>query len=87
MAISKKINLVVNGGLEIKIDNAYGKISKIAGNKNSIEFFVNWKKDMNSDVFKSVRYDFVPNLEGKNFIAQAYEHLKSLPEFAGATDC
>ncbi len=23
----------------------------------------------------------------KNFIAQAYEHLKTLPEFAGATDC
>jgi len=23
----------------------------------------------------------------KNFIAQAYEHLKTLPEFSGATDC
>ena len=22
-----------------------------------------------------------------NFIAQAYVHLKTLPEFAGATDC
>jgi hypothetical protein len=32
-------------------------------------------------------YSFAPDLNGKNFIAQAYEHLKTLPEFAGATDC
>jgi hypothetical protein len=33
------------------------------------------------------RFVFVPNLNGENFIAQAYQHLKILPEFAGATDC
>ena len=27
------------------------------------------------------------NLIGNNPIAQAYQHLKTLPEFAGATDC
>lgn len=31
--------------------------------------------------------NFKINLEGKNFIAQAYDHLKTLPEFAGAEDC
>jgi hypothetical protein len=30
---------------------------------------------------------FFPSLEGNNFIAQAYEHLKTLPEFEGAEDC
>jgi hypothetical protein len=30
---------------------------------------------------------FTHNLAGKNFIAQAYDHMKTLPEFAGATDC
>jgi hypothetical protein len=30
---------------------------------------------------------FKINLNGKNFIAQAYDHLKTLPEFAGAIDC
>lgn len=32
-------------------------------------------------------YNFSPDLEGPNFIAQAYEHLKTLPEFEGAVDC
>ena len=32
---------------------------------------------------KACAYD----LDGPNPIAQAYIHLKSMPEFAGATDC
>lgn len=32
-------------------------------------------------------YGFLPKMEGVNFIAQAYEHLKTLPEFADAMDC
>jgi hypothetical protein len=32
-------------------------------------------------------YDFAPDIEGPNFIAQAYAHLKTLPEFSGAVDC
>jgi hypothetical protein len=33
------------------------------------------------------RQNFKINLDGKNFIAQAYDHLKTLPEFADAIDC
>ena len=40
-----------------------------------------------ADAIKHEQFNFVPNLEGQNFIAQAYEHLKTLPEFAGAEDC
>jgi hypothetical protein len=32
-------------------------------------------------------YPFTVDLEGPNFIKQAYEHLKTLPEFEGAEDC
>lgn len=32
-------------------------------------------------------YSFEPDLEGPNFIKQAYAHLKGLAEFAGAEDC
>lgn len=31
-------------------------------------------------------YKFVPEMNNENFFAQAYMHLKSLPEFAGAID-
>lgn len=34
---------------------------------------------------KKFNYCFVPNMDGGNFIAQAYAHLKTLPEFAGAS--
>jgi hypothetical protein len=30
---------------------------------------------------------FVPDLDGQNFIAQAYVHFKALPQFANAVDC
>ncbi len=32
-------------------------------------------------------YDFDYNPEGENAVKQAYEHLKTLPEFEGAVDC
>jgi hypothetical protein len=32
-------------------------------------------------------YSFVPDMNGANFIAQAYEALKKEPEFADAVDC
>ena len=65
--------------------DAYWKITSINGNKYglivSVDAFVN-------DVFSERKTSsFVPVLDGQNFIRQAYEHLKTLPEFAGATDC
>ena len=41
----------------------------------------------NNESAQMQRKDFKINLDGKNFIAQAYDHLKTLPEFAGAEDC
>jgi hypothetical protein len=37
--------------------------------------------------FSDAAYEAVYDLQGQNPIAQAYAHLKTLPEFAGATDC
>lgn len=87
MALIKSINFFVNGGIEVKVENAYLQISKISGNKNKIEFFVECKRNKDTTTFKTEVYDFQPSPDGKNFIAQAYEHLKTLPEYAGAIDC
>jgi hypothetical protein len=35
----------------------------------------------------SKTYTFAPDMNGPNFIKQAYEYLKTLPEFADAVDC
>ena len=66
-----------------KID-CYVKVNQVNGTKNSVVaeviFFV-------ENVSKIKNYSFTPNMNGENFIKQAYLHLKTLPEFAGAQDC
>lgn len=87
MALSKDVNFFVNGSIDVKVEKAYLQVSKISGNKDKIEFFVEFKQSKDITTFKTEVHDFQPSLDGKNFIAQAYEHLKTLPEYAGATDC
>ena len=55
------------------------------GNKAQVRAVVSFTKDDKRVGEKE--YFYVPNMDGSNFIKQAYEHLKALPEFAGATDC
>ena len=76
-----------NGQLEIP--DAYWRVEKIEASKTESCFFVsvNKKTDNLVRLIEQKRYAFTVDLNGKNFIAQAYEHLKTLPEFAGAVDC
>jgi hypothetical protein len=46
-----------------------------------------YKQNNGSPFFAESQYSCVYNIEGNNPIAQAYEDLKKLPEFAGAQDC
>jgi hypothetical protein len=40
----------------------------------------------NEDFTQTQTKEFPINLDGPNFIKQAYEHIKTLPEFAGSVD-
>jgi hypothetical protein len=76
-----------NGALEIA--DAYWRVEQVTATKNEAVCVVTVNKK-DGDLLTQVsnkRYSFFPDLSGKNFIAQAYDHLKTLPEFAGATDC
>lgn len=65
--------------------NAYWKVTKLTGNKEQMIVEVTvFCNDVGVD--KKAEF-FTPSLTGVNFIAQAYEYLKTLPEFAGAVDC
>jgi hypothetical protein len=70
-------------------DNDYFRIEQIKiVDKDKIAFNVRGYKDNSGlpafeDCSLSCNYD----IAGKNPIAQAYGYLKTLPEFAGATDC
>lgn len=82
MALSKTFEY---RGLVVK--NGYHKVGYLSGNKESV--IVNVEKFTNDkqNIIDVENYSFVPNMNGENFIKQAYEYLKTLPEFADAQDC
>jgi hypothetical protein len=86
MALQKEVVVKQNGfdGLLI-CRNAYWKIHRLVGGKNGMHIDVQCL--VNDALYKQESYHFIPSLEGKNFIAQAYDYLKTLPEFSDATDC
>ena len=73
----------------IEVINAYHRIEYVQiVNKTSIAYHVRAYKDNSGLPFFEERilqsnYD----LKGDNPIAQAYNHLKTLPEYADAIDC
>jgi hypothetical protein len=69
--------------------NAYVRVEGIRiTNKTSMTFQVRFYKDSNTEVpFSDKEYGCAYDLNGANAMRQAYEHLKTLEEFAGAQDC
>ena len=87
MALKKQITLKSNFGDEVTFNNAYIKVQNMMGNKTQMRVDVSVLKDVNGIVLERKIYLITPDLGGKNFIAQAYDYMKTLPEWAGATDC
>jgi len=66
---------------------AYVKVIGVTGNKSLVQCDIKYlKDDADGETIKSGSFEFTPSMDGGNFIKQAYEHLKTLPEFASATD-
>lgn len=55
--------------------------------KTTIKFHVRSVKNETSPHFADAEFEAAYDLNGANPLAQAYAHLKTLPEFAGAVDC
>lgn len=83
MAISKNIELS-NG---IKVDGAYIRVEHPSLTKDNMHFCIR-KYVVSNKPFFSEEYVEAPyTLEGANPFKQAYEYLKSLPEYSDAIDC
>ncbi len=67
--------------------NAYIRVDQIDLNKSGMTAMVRWQKDSSAAWFDEKRYQAPYDLAGANAISQAYNHLKTLPEFQGAADC
>lgn len=87
MALKKQMTLVSNFGDDVVFNDAYIKVENLAGDKSHIRMDVSIQKKVNEKIVDRKHFVFVPDLSGKNFIAQGYDYLKTLPEFAGAIDC
>lgn len=72
---------------ELTFEGAYWKVTKVSGDKNAIFFDVAVLTQKDGASLADRQYSYVPVLDGDNFIAQAYQHLKKLKDFEGAIDC
>lgn len=88
MALS--MNVVRNVPLagDIAVD-AYIRVESLLMTKASASAVALWRHNDGDGIsFDRTEFDFAPDLASPdNAIRQAYIHLKSMPEFAGATDC
>jgi len=87
MAFKMQITVKNNFNDDVIFNNIYTKIEMISGNKEKIRVDLIYKRQSDELIVLKQCYFFVPDLNGNNFIAQAYEHLKTLPEFSGVVDC
>ena len=64
--------------------NAYVKVETVSGTKSEVSANVSFSDGMKKFI---KTYNFAVDLDGENYIAQAYKYLKTLPEFEDANDC
>ena len=84
MALAKTV-LTVHG---LQAANAHHRVESVTlQNKETITFHVRSYAATDKPFFMESVLSCAYALDGDNPIKQAYAHLKTLPEFAGATDC
>jgi hypothetical protein len=83
--VQTSIGNIENGTQRVSF-SAYVKVTSINGNKNQLNAVVNFNGDV-QQFDKQYEVPVTVKAGSTNFIAQVYEHLKTLEEFAGAEDC
>jgi hypothetical protein len=87
MALQKTLQLVDNFGEQITILDAYIKVESVAGNKEMVSYDLAIYRVKDGQKLTTFKHEFAPEMQGGNFIEQAYLDAKKLPEHVGAKDC
>lgn len=87
MALSKTVTLKNNFGELSTFSDAYVRVEHVGSTKELSKAIVIIYKEKGGIPVSSNTYEYAHDLNGNNNIKQAYEHLKTLPEFADAVDC
>lgn len=82
MALKKTI---VFKGIDVR--DAYFKVWNFQGAKDFLQVSVSMFAVIDGEMLDSKQYSIPYVLDGENPIKQAYEYLKTLPEFENAVDC
>jgi hypothetical protein len=77
---------VIENGTQRVSFSAYVKVILISGNKSQVTANVRFAGDV-AQFTKPYQVPVSVEAGAPNFIEQVYQHLKTLPEFAGAEDC
>jgi hypothetical protein len=87
MALQTSLSLTDNFQQVINFVDCYVKVTSVLSTKeySTITYSIYKKKD--GILLQQNVINFALDFDGPNPIKQAYLHLKTLPEFAGATDC
>ena len=86
MAIQKSHKFNTDFGV-VTVAECYIKVSMVEVNKSEGMANMSFFDKPNGKLLQTKIYPVPHDLNGSNALAQAYNHLKTLPEFAGATDC
>lgn len=73
--------------MSVPVNGAYVTVITPSVDKTSMLIGVYFRANPNDAPFKALSYTVPYSLEGENPFKQAYEHLKTLPEFEGSMDC
>jgi hypothetical protein len=91
MALKKTLQLTDNFGVDVELQDCYVRVSGLSGTKTAmtanVDIFKKPEGEFATVLLANQKHDFAPDLSGANFIVQAYNHLKTLPQYAGAVDC
>lgn len=74
-------------GITVADAYVYVEPRSISLDKDVMSFSISYKANQEQETFNSVRFSAPYSLEGENPFIQAYEYLKTLPEFEGCVDC
>jgi hypothetical protein len=89
MALKKTFQAEDNFGKVVTLTDAYFRVSQVSGDKYLMHVSIEVLNSEKNRLLMQRSVSFTPSVDGgaPNFIEQAYEHLKSLPEFSEAQDC
>ena len=87
MALTGKITLKSDLGVDLDIPDAYVRVSNVRLNKSTALADIEVKPSENMGAIRILYHGFDYDLSsGKNAIAQAYESMKQSPVYHGMTD-